>query len=154
MRIRKLRRGATAAVLVAAAFTLSACLPVPEIAEDPIQATTEAPEAPAPEPEEETPEPEPEVVPEKGDVDAKLTTLSKECFGSAGCHVEVVVDLSLSVSPTAPFDVTLSIIGGEQEQIQTISVDADGMYDQETYFVTTVAEGDKLTAKVTSVRGR
>lgn len=84
-------------------------------------------------------------------VDVK--TLSKQCFGSAGCNVEVrlVVAGDASIKGT---EVELSIeVSGDESGplIETIAIDEDGQYTQPELVVSTKSSKTKVKATITDV---
>lgn len=88
------------------------------------------------------------------DMSLKVKTKSRECFGSAGCNVQFSVLLTLKKDPAsaAPCDVTYEIRGLEDPQIHTLTVDDQGMYEQDSFqFGSTSSSRKALTAKITEV---
>lgn len=84
-------------------------------------------------------------------VDVK--TLSKQCFGSAGCNVEIrlVVAGDASIKGT---EVELSIeVSGDESGplIETITIDEDGQYTQPELVVSTKSSKTKVKATITDV---
>lgn len=87
--------------------------------------------------------------------DLRLTvkTLSKDCYGSAGCNVEYKIVASLSKD--AKFqecDVTYEVRGLEDPQTGTLNLHTDGTYEQSGYQGGSTSNSSrKLTVKVTDV---
>lgn len=80
-----------------------------------------------------------------------LKTLSKQCFGSAGCSVEVRVELG--VDPAArgqDAEIIVSITGDESGPItERIEVEGD-QYSPPEVSLSTPSEKTKVTVKVVS----
>jgi hypothetical protein len=88
-----------------------------------------------------------------GDLQLKVKTLKKDCYGSAGCNVEykIVLSTSTKVVP-GECDITYQVNGLEDPQIGTLNVHADGQYEQDSYQAgETSSSSKKLTAKVTEI---
>lgn len=89
--------------------------------------------------------------------DFKLTvkTLSKKCFGSAGCNVTFRVLVAYSgptLDPSTSYEVTYEVRGGEDgASVNTLTVEGDQSTVQDEEFVSTPSSKTKLTAVVTSV---
>lgn len=87
----------------------------------------------------------------------KLTvkTTSKECFGSAGCHVEWSIRLATKTGASIPdrCEITYEVTGpADGPQIGTLVLTADGQYTQDEYaFAQTPRSSTKLAAKVTDM---
>ena len=92
-------------------------------------------------------------VPSKDDYEISVKTLSKECFGSAGCNV----DARLTVSGTpatngVAVELTVKVTGGEDgAQIETISLDEDGQYSPVEVYLSTRSSKSKVKATITAV---
>ena len=87
------------------------------------------------------------------EVKVTLKTLSKKCFGSAGCNVEWRTDVSLARFPDAWYSVTYEVLGLEDEQNASFSVDPTGSVTGELVSSgSTDSSSAKLLAKVTDVR--
>lgn len=104
---------------------------------------------------EDVPDPEPTTFAPK-DFELKVKTLSKECFGSAGCLIEYrVVPTYLGVESdleSASVEVTYKVTGGSDgPQIGTFMLEA-GQYDiYELEGFTDISSSGKLKVKVTEV---
>lgn len=106
----------------------------------------------------ETREPEPErtyYAPTVEDFRLEVKTLGKECFGSAGCNIDFRVELGYSglpMDPTATYEVTYEITGGEDPYINTLTVEGSGEYstDREE-FIGTASSDDQLAAEIIDV---
>lgn len=92
--------------------------------------------------------------PVAADYSVTLRVVESQCFGSAGCNVTVVPELSL-VNPSAlgvAVDITIQIDGDEYGPIiETISADEDGNYYQPEIFMGTVSESVVPTVTITNV---
>ena len=87
------------------------------------------------------------------EVKVTLKTLSKKCFGSAGCNVQWRTDVSLARFPDAWYSVTYEVLGLEDEQIASFSVDPTGSVTGELVSSgSTDSSSAKWSAKVTDVR--
>lgn len=133
-------------------------------------ATTEAPSAEAPETTERptttqrpttTPAPTtteaPAVMPTVTDYAIELIVVESQCFGSAGCNVSVVPELSIVGLAADTWDESVSItyqIDGDESGpiIETIEVDPEGMYRQEQSNLSTTSAEVVPTATITLVR--
>jgi hypothetical protein len=97
--------------------------------------------------------------PKKTDFAIKIKTTSKQCFGSAGCNLEIKVS-SLRTQPrsyypsTGEIDISYTIKGGEDplEGTLTVYLDDDPVQaDVDEQFLSTRSKSVKLTATVTAV---
>ncbi|WP_091178192.1 hypothetical protein [Microlunatus flavus] len=94
--------------------------------------------------------------PKKSDFKLGVKTLSKECFGSAGCNVSFRIKPSYVGSQDLPtsgeIEVTYKITGLQDPVENTFTVDGEGTitYTKEEDGQTQ-SKGDKLGAKVTDV---
>jgi hypothetical protein len=80
--------------------------------------------------------------------------LSKQCFGSAGCNVDVRLALSLESADAegVAADVTVKVTGDESgATIETISVDEDGKYEAPELNLSTRSNATKVKATITDV---
>jgi len=89
--------------------------------------------------------------------DFKLTvkTLSKECFGSAGCNLTFRIGVGYSGEPLDPsttWEVVYEVRGGEDgPQINTLTIQGTDYQVDREEFASTSSSSKKLTARVTSV---
>jgi hypothetical protein len=84
----------------------------------------------------------------------RVKTLSKQCFGSAGCNVDVRLALSLESADAegVAADVTVKVTGDESgATIETISVDEDGKYEAPELNLSTRSNATKVKATITDV---
>lgn len=82
---------------------------------------------------------------------AELKTLSKQCFGSAGCSVEVRVELGVdSVARDIDAEVIVTITGDESGPITQTMVVQSGQYDAAEVSLSTPSSKTKISVKVTS----
>jgi len=92
--------------------------------------------------------------PEPSAYSLKVKTASKQCFGSAGCNVEVKIKLAV-VDPGAydvPVDLTVEVRGDESGLItETMSLDEEGSYGVPEISMSTRSSRTKITAKVVDV---
>jgi hypothetical protein len=100
-------------------------------------------------------EPEPEFyTPTKKDFKLKVKELSKTCFGSAGCSVDVRVQVTYlgieDPDPSKTYELTYKIVGGEDQLKNTIDI-VGGEYEVAEHYVSTFSEGSKLQAIVLRV---
>ena len=92
------------------------------------------------------------------DVALTIRTISKECFGSAGCNVEYSIDLEL-LDVWSPrdevYEITYEVTGGEDgPAIGTLTLDGSE-YTQDGYQSASTPSGDtQLSVAVVEVRGR
>ena len=90
------------------------------------------------------------------DFTMKLKTTSKQCFGTAGCTVTVVPELSydspLPLDPGSTVSITYEIRGGEDGAVtETLDVTDSDQYEKSPTVLTTPSSGTKVTVKVTDV---
>lgn len=104
-----------------------------------------------------TAEPAPEAIdyatPE--DFEISLVMDSKQCFGTAGCNVTVIPELSSDEDGAdwaQSYSVTFEIVGGEDTYIDTIELDSSGYYEVYPASISTASESAELSAHVVSVR--
>jgi hypothetical protein len=114
---------------------------------------TAEPEAEEPTPEPTTPEP---TYYQPGPEDFELTvkTLEKQCFGSAGCNVTFRVELGYGgppLDPSATYEVTYELMGGEDQLISTLTVTGDEYTVPDEESIGTESEDAELVAEVTAV---
>lgn len=93
----------------------------------------------------------PELKPE--DIKVGLKVTKKQCFGSAGCNVTYQIEPSSSavLDPAGKWQITYSVKGLEDEQINTFTLDGDGTVHFAPETGTTTSSKSKLTAEVTDV---
>ena len=99
----------------------------------------------------ETPAP---VAPDPSAYSVMVRTTSKQCFGTAGCLVDVALGLNLldSSASGVAADLTIRVTGDESGPIiQTISLGADGKYRSPVVSMSTRSGRVKVRAEVTSV---
>ena len=103
-------------------------------------------------------EPEPaDYEPKKSDVKVTLKTKEKQCFGSAGCLVEVEprVTLQRANIPDGTLTIYYTIKGASDGAVEgSIDVemsDGKGSYDRDSVSVDTERKSSKLSVKVTDV---
>jgi hypothetical protein len=91
------------------------------------------------------------------DFDVALKTVSKQCFGSAGCNYEVKVRLTslkalMNYDPSKTYELTYAITGGEDGQIiGTLELTGD-QYTQQEEFVSTSSD-IKPKIRLTALEG-
>jgi hypothetical protein len=93
--------------------------------------------------------------PHKSDWKVNTKITGKECFGEAGCNVEVTVDPKF-VGTTPPsdsgtLDVTYELTGTEDPLIDTFTVTGGQISYTKTQNVQTKSSGSKMGAKITDV---
>lgn len=132
-------------------------------AAEPAPTVTVTETAPAPEAEPEAepePDPEPEgpdpatYEPKKSDWKVKVKETGKQCFGSAGCNVELTIQPEFNgdastVPDTGTIEVTYEITGAEDPLIDTFSVTGGEVSWTKTQNVQTSSKSSKLKAKIT-----
>ena len=93
--------------------------------------------------------------PDIGPANFQITvkTLSKQCFGSAGCNVEIRLGLGGDADTEGvAAELTVKVTGDESGPlIETISVDEDGNCAVPELTLSTKSSGTKVKAKVTAV---
>jgi hypothetical protein len=109
-------------------------------------ATTDATEEP-------TEEDAPAARPTKADYTVKLKTLSRQCFGSAGCSIEARVVLGADARvKKIPVELTVKVTGDESGSItETITTDEDAQYTPPEVSISTASSGIKPKVKIVSV---
>jgi len=94
------------------------------------------------------------------DIALTVKTMSKECFGSAGCLVTFNIDIAYKGGPVEPgsvWDVTYEVRGGEEPLIDTMEMTFDdtGIHGralvEREQLIQTPKSTSKLTAVVTAV---
>lgn len=101
------------------------------------------------------PEPaeEPPPLPKPEDFSVELKTLSKECFGSAGCLITftIVPNYTGATPPEEELTVTYEVTGGKDPLINSFTVQGDTATYQEQQSIQTSSSSAELTAEVTEV---
>jgi hypothetical protein len=93
--------------------------------------------------------------PEAGDFELTVKTLSKECFGSAGCLIDFRIELAITKTgvafdPGITYELTYEVTGGDSEYINTLTIDGDEYSTDESESISTPSDRD-LTVKVLDV---
>jgi hypothetical protein len=122
-------------------------------------ATTSARNWPPPEttPAESAPAAEPaavEYAPVAKDFKLTIKTLTKQCFGSAGCNVTYRVELGYTgpdLNPDTTYEVTYEVKGAEDPIIGTLTVTGDEYERPSEELASTKSSKAKLTVTVTDV---
>jgi hypothetical protein len=92
--------------------------------------------------------------PTKSDFKLNIKVLSKQCFGSAGCHITYRIDVTytgVELDPYKTYEVTYEVKGAEDPIVNTLEVTGDSASVQQEEMASTRRSADKLTAVVTSV---
>jgi hypothetical protein len=94
----------------------------------------------------------PTMTPTADDFAVTVTTLSKQCFGAAGCNVEVRLEVSRDSSTAgAAGELSVEITGDESGPVtETIVLDAGGRYDPPEVVMSTRSSGTPVEARVSS----
>lgn len=103
---------------------------------------------------EDSPEVEPDYSPVASDFEVELIVKEQECFGSAGCNVNLRVEPSYvgTEVPSGQWEITYEVTGIEDEpQIQTFTLDGSEFSYQPEIDVQTVSRSSEPTAEVTDV---
>ena len=109
------------------------------------------------------PEPEPVaeldtgyVTPTADDFVLTVRTLEKRCYGSAGCNVSFQIDAGWlgEFDPDTTYEVTYEIKGGDDPLINTLRVEGEQYWVDESEFIGTPSSDAELTAHVLEVRER
>lgn len=126
--------------------TVTVTVPVPA----PAETVTVAPPEPVDSP--------PTVVsaPSARDYTVTPKILSKQCFGSAGCSVDVRLEVAGNrATDNVAAELTVTVTGDEDgPAIETISLAEDGSYDAPELSLDTRNNSTRITAKVTQVTVR
>ena len=145
--------GALAAAAVAVSLTACSTTVTPQHA-----ASSSKPPAPAAPVVVETSDPAPVyLTPRKSDFTVKLKTLSKECFGSAGCVISYRPQLvenfeDGATDPAVTYDVSFTVTGGQDGPVSDTIYATGDQYEQPMDGTAqTATSAAKLTAKVTAV---
>lgn len=82
-----------------------------------------------------------------------VKTLSKECFGSAGCNVSFRVEAGWeeTYNPDKEYELTYKILGGEDAKIETMRIRGDEYERVTEDFISTRTSSSKLRAVPVSV---
>jgi hypothetical protein len=93
--------------------------------------------------------------PEADDFELTVKTLSKECFGSAGCLIDFRIELAMTrtgvtLDPALTYELTYEVTGGESEYVNTLTIDGDEYSTDESESISTPSDRD-LTVKVLDV---
>ncbi len=94
--------------------------------------------------------------PKPSDFTLRLKTLSKQCFGNAGCNITYRVQASWSASldPAQTYEVSYEVRGAEDGPILgTIDVTGDQYETEDENMAGTTGKGKKLSVVVTGVEG-
>jgi hypothetical protein len=93
--------------------------------------------------------------PRRRDFELTVKTLSKQCFGSAGCNLTYRIEVGYDGPPLDPsntYEVVYEVRGGEDgPQINTLTVEGDQSSVDSEESISTNSSARKLTAVVTSV---
>jgi hypothetical protein len=94
--------------------------------------------------------------PSKSDFDLTIKTISKECFGSAGCNITFRVKLAYDSSagqldPDKTYELTYKIRGGDEPLTNTLEITGEDYSTDQEEFIGTSSSTAKLTAVVTDV---
>lgn len=98
--------------------------------------------------------------PKPADFTLAVKVLGQHCFGSAGCSVTYTVDLTYAggeIEPGKTWDVTYTVTGGDDPQIDTIQLTRGASASQYRYvpsreqLIDTPSSASVLTVAVTSV---
>ena len=142
------------------ALLLTGCSGV-EAQEPTVTGTTPAYTPPAYTPPAYTPEPyTPPAPPEPlvpADFRVGVKKLSQQCFGSAGCNVDIRLELAVLSSSAADraADITVTVKGDESGPIiETIEVDGAGSYAAPEISMSTASASAKISAAITDVSER
>jgi hypothetical protein len=93
--------------------------------------------------------------PDAEDFELTVKTLSKECFGSAGCLIDFRIELGYvhtggDLDPAITYEVTYEISGGESSYINTLTVTGDQYSTEEMESVSTASDVE-LGVEITDV---
>ena len=123
--------------------------------------TPEVSDADGPRPWEQDPTEEPEIEPARDatadDFSLAVRVKSEQCFGSAGCNVEVEIVPSitdLSILAGRRTEVTYKLKGIEDSLIDTFEFDEEGSYREHEHRVSTTHADANITLEITSVIAR
>ena len=105
-------------------------------------------------------DPEPQYIePDADDFDLTVKTLSKECFGSAGCNIEFRIELAYNgnsdrLDPDGVYELTYEIRGGDDPYINTMRIEGDQYMTDESEFIGTPSSDSELRAEVVDITSR
>lgn len=91
------------------------------------------------------------------DFDIELITKERQCFGSAGCNITVVPDITFlgttqSIDPAAVYEITYEISGDESGPvIETAELTDQDSLSYSSSVISTASSAVKVTAEVTAV---
>jgi hypothetical protein len=93
--------------------------------------------------------------PDAEDFELTVKTLSKECFGSAGCLIDFRIELAYvhtggDLDPAITYEVTYEISGGESSYVNTLTVTGDQYSTEESESISTASDVE-LGVKITDV---
>ena len=105
------------------------------------------------------PPPEPHFYePAIDDFELSIKTLSKECFGSAGCIIEFRMELAYlavgRLDPGVTYEITYEIHGGEDPYINTLTTTGDRYSTEETERINTPSADSELTVEIVDLSDR
>jgi hypothetical protein len=146
-----------ALVLIAATILATLAVTAPEEPQQPAAAQPlSAWEQEQSEPEQPTEEPAPTTGPTLSASNLTLTpkVIKKHCFGSAGCNVEVKVEVGYdgpTLSPDDTWEVVYEVKGDEDGPIIDSFELTGDRYDQDEISVSTKSNKTKISVKVTSI---
>lgn len=149
--------GAGAVILIA--LTILGTLAIthhdkPEAAASPTPASAWDLEQAAPAPTETTPAPGPTLAATDLTLTPKIT--KKQCFGSAGCNVQIKVEVGYdgpTLSEDDTWEVTYQVTGDESGPIVGTFELTGTKYDQDEISLSTKSSKTKISVKVTDVAG-
>lgn len=89
----------------------------------------------------------------KDNFDIEIKTLSKQCFGSAGCSVDVRLQVNADSSALGTAaEITVKVTGDESGPLlETISIDESGSYSPPELSMSTKSNATKIEATITDV---
>ncbi len=97
----------------------------------------------------------PAYTPGPSDFKLDVVTLSKQCFGSAGCNVTYRIQVTYTgpetPDPTRTFDVIYNVTGAESTITNHFTVTGTSVSTQASEFTSTNSDGAVLVATATSV---
>lgn len=89
------------------------------------------------------------------DFEVKVKVTSKQCFGSAGCNIQVKTTLAkglVSLDPAVTYELTFELLGDESGPIvDTMELHGDQYTGGGTKFLSTPSSGTRITARITSI---
>lgn len=92
--------------------------------------------------------------PTADDFTLTVRTMEQECFGSAGCLVTFQIDAGwlLNLDPSITYEVTYEIEGADDPYINTIRVEGEEYWTDESETIGTPSSESNLTVHVLEVR--